>query len=214
MEVMTKALKLVSLVALLTLTLIAHAQSPEQSRKSLHLARVTAPLRSAGIPLDEPSLIRTLRSEDKIIARSAALTLGILGEGPAPRKALHEVIGDQDELLAITAMYALWLLGDNSWTDVGAKRLPLLNDRNQIILAGHLATAGNTKGWPCLLKAIKGGRWAPLALETVPVFVGKRDSRGQVINVERDLEDLQKELSPSVAAMVKESLKRLKKTSE
>jgi hypothetical protein len=209
---MTRVFRLPTILVLILGSYLGAAQSPQESRKTLPLARVTAPLKSARISLDESSLIRTLRSEDKRLATSAALTLGILGEGRSPRKALHGVIGDQDELLAITSMYALWLLGDNSWTDEGAKRLPLLSDnRHQLLLAGHLARAGNTKGWPFLLNAIRGEKWAPLALENVSVFVGKRDGHGQVIDVEGDLEKIQKELSPSVAAMVQDSLRRLKK---
>jgi hypothetical protein len=215
MEVMTKALKLVSLVALLTLTLIAHAQSPEQSRKSLSLGRLAGPLKNAGFTIDEPSLIRALKGEDKVIAATAALTLGKIGGGADVKKALFESISDPDPGLAVHSMFALWLLGDNGWTKTGIKRLPGLDDKiEQILLAGHLARAGKGDGWPFILAAIKKEKRAPFALETVPAFVGKRDSQGQVIDVVRDLENLEKELSPPVAAMVKESLKRLKKTPE
>jgi hypothetical protein len=212
---MAKTLKLVSLVALLTLTFIVHAQSPEESRKSLPLERLAAPLKHAGFTIDQPSLIRALRGEDKVIAARAALTLGKIGGGADVKKALFESINDPDPGLAVHSMFALWLLGDNGWTKTGIKRLPGLDDKiEQILLAGHLARAGKGDGWPFILAAIKKEKLAPLALETMPAFVGKRDKQGQVINVERDLENLEKQLSAPIAAMVKESLKRLKKTPE
>jgi hypothetical protein len=208
---MKKFLKFTCLVAiLLPVTLMAVAQSPEESRTSLSLERLVAPLKHAGVTIDEPSLILVLRNEDKVLAARAALTLGKIGKGEAAKKALYEAIQDQDSHLAVSSMFALWLLGDNGWTMVGAARLPGMEGKvEQVLLVGHLAKAGNFDGWPHIVAAIKKEKWAPLALETVPAFVGKRNSKGLTINVVGDLEGL-KNLSPSVAALVEERLKSIK----
>lgn len=210
---MIRTLKLVSMVALLTTTLTAGAQSPEESRKSLSLGRLVGPLKNAGITIDEPSLIIAMRGEDKAIAARAALTLAKIGGGAAAKKALFEGINDPDPTLAVHSMFALWLLGDNGWTKVGIERLPGMNDKfEHVLLAGYLAKAGNFDGWPFILAAIKNEKWAPAALESIPDFAGRRDSHGRAINVEHDLENLEKQVSPRVATLVKQALSRVKKS--
>lgn len=184
-----------SLILLATSSLIFVAPLSGQLDErtgAMNLDRVSAPLRAAGITLDEPSLIRALRNENKRIATSAALTLPLIARSTDVKKAIREAVRDEDDTLAISAMNSLLRMGEKDWVKDGLSRLPRLQGKiQQVLLARHLAEAGSVESWPFVLRAIVDGRWEATAFETIPLFIELQRKSGKRFVFEdlRGLED-------------------------
>ncbi|MFI5176767.1 MAG: hypothetical protein ACHQKY_18050 [Terriglobia bacterium] len=175
------------------------------------LERIAAPLVNAGITINEPSLIKALSNEDKRIATSAASVLSTFPKTKSIVRALNSVVKDEDEILAVTVMSSLLTMKETGWVTAGVKRLPSMHDPvERIQLAGLLAQAGNTEGWPIIVSSIEDGKYSMTALDNVSYFDGKKLQNGAYISVVDELERLQITAPASSRELIQAKLKQLK----
>lgn len=153
--------------------------------------RILAPLRNAGINLDDKTLIGVLNHTNKFLATRAALVLGSRGENTEIVSALANAASDSDETLAFTAIRSLHALKDNSWCPLALKRLHHIKNRAiQIQLAELLAKTGNVDGWDIIAEAILDSDYSSLALQSVDAFDMKVKGDGKRINVGEELRNI------------------------
>lgn len=167
--------------------------------------RILAPLKNAGISLDDKTLIGVLNHTNKFLATRAAIVLGSRGENTEIVSALAKAASDNDETLAITAMRSLHALKDKSWCQLGVKRLHHIKSRAiQIQLAELLAEAGNADGWNIVAEAILDPDYSSLALQAVDAFDMKVKSNGKRIDVGEEL----RRIAPTAPEDTQEKIRR------
>lgn len=163
-------------------------------------ANITAPLRRAGIPLDDQAaLIRTLHRRDRpILAASAADALQMLPKNDLVVRELHEAGLADDENLMSAAISTLAGFGDTQWVAAARARLPGI--RNKFIrleIAGRLARAGVYDGWDLIESTIMTQPFVyrDIALVDVYFFRDRKDASGQPIDLVQKLEEMRSRAS-------------------
>ncbi|HEX8621843.1 MAG TPA: hypothetical protein VF718_07705 [Allosphingosinicella sp.] len=176
-------------------------------------------LRLNGVGAEADALVRMLESPDSdpILRAAAAHTAGA-ERAAAAAPALRQALGGSDEVMAVEAAYALARLGDGAGDAALAAAVdrPRGDELAPLFAAGYLAQRGDPRGFPLVLRALRGDGPAPrmLACKQLHFFIpfhGRRGPGGEVVDVVGAFEEA---LAHPDAALHWQALFQLRETSD
>ena len=169
-------------------------------------------LPTRAISTEAASLTVALKDIDTAIAVTAAHFLSRFPPTTENVAALRVAALERYEPLAVAAMETLQELKITGWESVAIARLPEMQEPvSQIQLAGILALAGRSEGWP----AIKAALLAPhgligVAVENAVRFQGLTDADGTFIDVAGDLQRARDTAAPFLRQLIELKLQQMR----
>ena len=153
------------------------------------LGTVAGELKRAGVPITEDGLVAALsmKSHENVLA---VTLLSALPKNPRIIAALRKAAESDREGLALGAMNALQKYKETGWEDQGIRRLLLFSLSGRISLAGILARAGRSEGWPAILEGVLDRSYRGAALREAPYFHGLSRPEWGSIDVNAELKNL------------------------
>jgi hypothetical protein len=156
-------------------------------------------LRLNGVAGEGEALVGLLASPDSdpLLRAAAAHTAGAEGAAAAV-PALRQALASGDDVTGVEAAYALARLGDGA----GEAHLMAAVDRAAagselapLLAAGYLARCGDPRGFPAVVRALRGDAPAPrmLACKQLHFFMpfhGRRGPSGDVVDVVGAFQDM------------------------
>jgi hypothetical protein len=174
-------------------------------------AQLRSKVANAGYQYDAPGLARALKDHDTTVAVTAAGFLSRFPPTAESRAALRVAAEERYEPLVVAATRTLQQLKVSGWESRAIARLPEMQEPvSQIQLAGTLALAGRSDGWPAVKAALLAGASViGVAVENAVHFLGLTDLEGRAIDVAADLQQARDTAAPAVRQIIEMKLRQI-----
>lgn len=193
------------LLAMAIVSLAAPAVAQRVTDNSMEL-EAKAILSRAGYRYDAESLARALYDSDLTVAAIAAGRLSEFPVSPTTLTALQQATQRPEEVVAAIALDTLQRLGAMGWEPRAVELLTGAEDPAvRLDMAGVLARAGRSDGWPPIKTALRGEKPALLAnaVTNAAYFQGLKDANGQTIDAVGELERIRTSLGPNAPKVLR-----------